>query len=147
LGGGVRLIGDEADWLLNSTYPIDNGTDADSFPDDAWQAYVAYGGSSPSSYLVDIVCGEELPTYSSKDAPLASPNPFSTAKATARCPKSRHVTGGGALISGQILEAYVLASYPIDGKDKDKAPDDGWRARAVNTDGSSKTLTAHAACL
>jgi hypothetical protein len=41
-----------------------------------------------------------------------------------------HVTGGGAVASdgGTALGAYVSSSYPIDGKDADKNPDDGWRA-------------------
>jgi hypothetical protein len=147
MGGGARLVGVASNWLLNSTYPIDNATDPDSFPDDAWQVYVGWAGPAPTNYLVDIICGEDPPVYKVKQATLDTPSPFTTAKATARCPKGRHVTGGGALISGPVFEAYVLSSYPVDGKDRDKAPDDGWRAAAVNADGSSKTLTTHAICL
>jgi hypothetical protein len=147
MGGGVETIGDSENWAINSTLPQDSGSDVDMFPDDVWRDYVIYAGPSPSDFLVEVVCGEDLPSYVSKDVTLADPSPFSTARRTAKCAKSDHVTGGGALISGPSDEAYVLASYPIDLKDKDKAPDDAWRAAGVNTDGSAKTLTTFAICL
>jgi hypothetical protein len=104
-----------------------------------------YGGATSSSFLVDVVCGEDLPDYRKKSVPL--PFALGTAgKATAKC-QSGHITGGGALISSPVDEAYVLASYPVDGKDHDTAPDDAWQVRAVNSDGADKTLTAYAICL
>jgi hypothetical protein len=145
LGGGVRAIGDAPAWGINTIEPIDLATDGDLAPDDGWRDFMFYGGATSSSFLVDVVCGEDLPDYRMKSAPL----PFSlgtAGKATAKC-QSGHITGGGALISGPVDEAYVLASYPIDGKDHDTAPDDAWQVRAVNSDGADKTLTAYAICL
>ena len=52
-------------------------------------------------------------------------------KLTANCPASQHVVGGGATAgqSGSIADAYVNSSYPIDDGDRNRTPDDGWRAR------------------
>lgn len=147
IGGGVETLGDSENWAINSTFPQDSAADIDAFPDDLWRDYVIYAGPSPSSYLIEVICGEDLPTYVSRDTALEAPSPFSTAGRTAKCAKSDHVTGGGVLISGPTDEAYVLASYPVDLKDKDKAPDDAWRAAGVNTDGGAKTLSTYAICL
>jgi hypothetical protein len=145
LGGGVEPIGGPEVWAINSTLPFDDSSDADSFPDDGWRDYMLFGGDSVSrSYLVQVICGEDLPAYETKEASLAAG--FDSKKATAKC-QSGHVTGGGVLISGASDEAYVVASYPIDGADKDRAPDDGWRGFGLNAEGSAKTLTAYAICL
>ncbi len=54
--------------------------------------------------------------------------------------------GGGASILGAIADARLNSSYPIDSKDKGKAPDDGWRARGVNLSGSDLAFNAFAIC-
>jgi hypothetical protein len=145
IGGGVRAIGDPLDWALNTTYPIDLGTDADSIPDDGWRDYMFYGGGSSSSFLVDVACGEDVPDYRSKVRALDIAATDGV-RAKVMC-HSGHVTGGGALISGAVDQAYIVASYPIDGKDHDKAPDDGWKVFALNFEGADKTLTTYAICL
>lgn len=144
-GGGVETIGDPLNWALNSTLPGDDGSDADAFPDDQWRGYVLYGGATPSDFLIEIICTEDLPSYERKDTPLPT---GSNAKATAKCPAGQHITGGGIVISGSVSEGFVVSSYPIDGKDKGKAPDDGWRVSGFNNNGAPpKTLTAWAICL
>jgi hypothetical protein len=48
-----------------------------------------------------------------------------TGRTQVKCPGSRHVVGGGvAAESSRLIEA----SYPFDSKDKNKKPDDGWKA-------------------
>lgn len=46
----------------------------------------------------------------------------------APCPKRNHVLGGGHYNSGGFGEAIGLHSYPYDGDDRNKQPDDGWAA-------------------
>ena len=145
LGGGVRTIGDPTTWFVNSLDPLDTA-DMDSVPEDGWRAYVAYGAAVPSSFLVDVTCGEDLPEYRSKSVSL----PVSAVdglKAKAKCPAGTRVTGGGGFISGTTLQAHIVASKPIDLRDGDKAPDDGWKVFARNNTGADKTLTVHAICL
>ena len=143
LGGGVRLIGAAEFWALNTNYPND-GLDGDDIPDDAWGADAAWYGPTTTSMLIDVVCGDEQPKYKSAETTLDTiPG---DGKTTAKC-GSGHITGGGAYISGSVDEAYIVASYPVDGKDADKAPDDGWRAWAENAEGGTKSLTSYAICL
>jgi hypothetical protein len=63
---------------------------------------------------------------------------------TANCPGTRHVVGGGAAAgqSGSIADAYVNSSYPIDDGDRNKAPDDGWRARLYGANQSDAVAVA-----
>jgi hypothetical protein len=42
------------------------------------------------------------------------------------CPNGTHVLGGGAKNFASFGGASIQHSYPIDGKDADKKPDDGW---------------------
>ena len=143
LGGGVRLIGGGEFWGLNTSYPSD-GLDGDDIPDDLWQSDAAWYGATGTSMLVDVTCGDEQPKYKTAEATLDTiPG---DAKATAKC-GSGHITGGGAYISGNTDEAYLVASYPIDDGDADRAPDDGWRAWAENAEGGTKSVTAYAICL
>ena len=59
--------------------------------------------------------------------------PGSADFAKAKCSrKGSHVTGGGALVSGGPSANLLSSSYPIDGRDRDKVPDDGWTATAYN---------------
>src|SRR4051794_21038768 len=48
----------------------------------------------------------------------------------ANCPNGTHVLGGGAKIFTSFGGASTQHSYPIDGKDADKKPDDGWEVAA-----------------
>jgi hypothetical protein len=144
LGGGVRPVGDATEWYINSLDPIDTA-DADTTLDDGWRAYMAYGGADPSQFLIDATCGDVLPTYRSRQ--VSVPVDIEGRKQRVRCPAGTHVTGGGGFLSGSTEEARLLATKPIDLRDKDRAPDDGWQAWGANSDGATKNLTVHAICL
>jgi hypothetical protein len=62
------------------------------------------------------------------------------------CGAGRHVAGGGALIEVAPGEARLNSSYPFDSGDAGKAPDDGWKARALNEDDGANFLTVVAVC-
>ena len=44
-------------------------------------------------------------------------------------------------------EARAASSFPFDGKDRHKVPDDGWKSTGYNLSGGSKALTTFAICL
>ena len=53
--------------------------------------------------------------------------------ATVKCPAGHPVVGGGYDEDGFFdEEAYLSMSAPVDGKDADKVPDDGWRFEVNN---------------
>jgi hypothetical protein len=66
---------------------------------------------------------------------------------TATCPKGSHVTGGGARISKGPAVGLLNSSYPLDGNDKDKAPDDAWTAIGHNEAVGPLKLSVYAICM
>lgn len=60
--------------------------------------------------------------------------------AVAKCKGSEVVVGGGGRSSGfYVDETYLSTSAPVDGKDKDKHPDDGWEAVLNDDEGGETT--------
>ena len=57
-----------------------------------------------------------------------------------KCPKGKHVFGGGA--SADAGSAVLVASFPFDGHDRDKQPDDGWRVSVDNRDAATTAQVA-----
>ena len=52
---------------------------------------------------------------------------------TAMCPAGTQVIGGGGWVSDSFNgESSLMASFPIDGPDRGKRPDDGWRVLGNN---------------
>ncbi len=143
-GGGTRLIGSNDDWWLNSTYPVDM-TDPDPSTNDGWRAYAQHlDGTLSSTMLVDVVCltGKE-PLYRSTSRETSKE--LVTLKTS--CPNDRAVTGGGAFASGAADEAYVVSTAPFDSKDdKDKVPDDGWKAKIQNNTSGELQFGSSAVC-
>jgi hypothetical protein len=125
IGGGYQIGLNVLD-TLRSAAPADidgNGTI------DGWRV-VAETGQTGTAVGTDAsaMCRRGKVKYVTKTGTLpASPGALTL---TARCPSDMHVTGGGAVASdgGAPRGAYVSQSYPIDGADSDKLPDDGWRA-------------------
>ena len=62
-----------------------------------------------------------------------------------RCPDGLRVAGGGAYTTGSSLEDEVSDSAPLDGKDADAKPDDGWIG-AVNGGGGPEAMRTWAIC-
>jgi hypothetical protein len=118
-GGGASLKG-----------PIDEGWLSDLAPrydvaqpprDDA---YGATGNSMPngSTLKVYAICAQpDRFTLVAKTGGLTQANHEFTV--SVRCPSGTHVTGGGVYGEG---DDRIIASNPLDGKDADHKPDDGW---------------------
>src|SRR5262245_46524058 len=63
----------------------------------------------------------------------------------AACPKRTHVYGGGHYNVGGFGDVIGAHSYPYDGDDRDKLPDDGWAAQ-LRALGDSYDAAVHAIC-
>ena len=143
VGGGARLIGPTEDWSFNSTGPVDAG-DVDEEPDDGWVTWVEHRSGPPANMIADVICmAGKLPTYRQKQTETDD----SKVTETVFCPKDESATGGGAFASGATDESHITSTAPIDSKkDNDKVPDDGWKAKFFNDDGSEQTFTASVVC-
>ncbi len=64
----------------------------------------------------------------------------------ATCKGGAHVTGGGLKFSGHSGDGKLISSYPIDGKDADRVPDDGWKVQGYNQTAGDLQLKAFAIC-
>ena len=135
LAGGGAFIA-TSDSFINSSYPSGAGT---------WRTriYDTVGGLGGMS--VHAVCRNRR-GVAIKRARKRVP-PGTARSATARCPRARHVSGGGGALSGPIADGHLAASTPVDGGDRDRVPDDGWRVTAHNDAGGAKTLRAFAICV
>lgn len=106
-------------------------------------AYDANGGSG--GMTSDFVClrSKKLKTVAkSRTVAAASANSRSVS-----CPRGSHVTGGGASLSGSLADGYLTTSFPIDGRDDGKVPDDGWSAQAQNDSAAPIELEVSAICM
>jgi len=63
------------------------------------------------------------------------------------CPINQHVVGGGEKLTGTPATGRMIGTFPFDGPDKDKIPDDGWQAKVYNLGGGPKTVTGWAICV
>ena len=57
-----------------------------------------------------------------------------TKSAKAACPAGSTRSAAAGSSSGTILDSFINSTYPVDSKDKGKAPDDGWKVRIRHTD-------------
>ena len=90
-----------------------------------------------------VICNKGKRSLKTKEGTLP---PDATKTRKVSCPKSQHVMGGGAAIFDATTDARLNSTYPFDSGDKDKAPDDGWKARGVNLVGSQHAFDVYALC-
>ena len=129
---------------LNDVAPADGGDD-DANADDAWFASVNFPDTpffpNPEVFAICEATSHRHPTASV----MVSAGAAGSVKVS--CPSDTKPTGGGATLSGDEEDgAYVNSSYPFDGPDANRKPDDGWKARAYNPAGTEKTLAVTAVC-
>jgi hypothetical protein len=142
-GGGIAS---PSDAYLSSSQPLDS-SDANSQPDDEWllaffDPFAGIGGSD-----VEVIC-RRGPGLAYREASRHGIGTGKVGSRKVRCPKGSHVVGGGAHVSGSVLDGRFIDSHPIDlPSDADRVPDDGWRAKSVNEGGSATRLTVRAICL
>ena len=141
--GGGGLIAPSESWI-NSSYPIDSG-DPGKTPDDGWRVRVFDPVGGIGGFVIEVACmrGADLRYVKKKTSGVAEGE---SASPRAKC-GHRHVVGGGVKIGGPPNRGRVASSYPIDGADAKKVPDDGWKATGYNFSGLPKAVTTHAICL
>jgi hypothetical protein len=140
-GSAVRTR--SVQFWINSTHPFD-GPDANNVRDDGWTGRGFNRLGTDKRAVVHAICSRGTVRYTSNSRSLS---PGSAGVARANCPAGTYVSGGGAGLDGSATEAFINASSPRDSKDADRTPDDGWFAHAYNQGGSTKTLSAYAACV
>jgi hypothetical protein len=128
-GGGFEVIATPA-YSAYQALPVNLDT-ATRGPD-AWRT-VAIEENPPgnaSEPVSRVICRAGAPRFVKASGQLPEGTPGAVTL-TARCPSGTHVSGGGAAagINGTPGDAYVNSTYPIDSRDADAQPDDGWRAR------------------
>src|SRR5262245_9423102 len=64
----------------------------------------------------------------------------------AMCPRGTHVTGGGVSDGADFGQLTIVHTYPVDGPDRGKAPDDGWAVLLQNLDDGSHAGKVQAIC-
>jgi hypothetical protein len=87
--------------------------------------------------LADVEQGTEGGVHYRVDVSTADP-----ATIDVRCGPDTHATGGG--FGGGMAGAAASVLTPLDTGDRDRRPDDGWRARL--TGGSTDTVAAYLTC-
>jgi hypothetical protein len=146
VGGGIRIPGPattDFEEQLNSSHPQD--TDGDRVYDEGWRGTLNVNQSTvnrtPAAHAICLSGGAVKRRYVFTDK-VVYPG-ASTVRTS--CPgQGWHVSGGGV----QGFFSRIIASQPFDGKDKSKAPDDGWRGTVQLSQGADPAaLLVHAICL
>lgn len=145
VGGGIHVTGPAAGSQLAYGRPRDDEVaDADQKPDDQWAGGAMNLPASPRAITTYAICRQSGPTTVRYPVHVVHDvAPGSTFSAKATCPAGSHVVSGGS----DVYRGRVPVSVPFDSGDGDRLPDDGWRIRARNDEGSAFDLTVHAVCL
>ena len=108
-----------------------------------WRVGRGVVGVSAAAYRVALVLTPSALSFNEKIK--AFPVAASPARATGsvECAKGTHVFGGG--VSANAGGQALVASFPFDGADGDKKPDDGWRVKVDNR-GAATTARVAAVC-
>lgn len=102
-------------------------------------AALTAGLGAPSA----IAAGAGLTYVASSPKPLPAGK---QASATAKCPRRASVLGGGLAILGSNTATGIASTFPIDDKDGNAKPEDGWRGVANSRSAGNKELFAVAVC-
>lgn len=141
VGGGFSTQGPPASKrVVLSSEPLDY-YDPDLDADDGWSA--AATASAAGSLSAYSICGTFTPRYRFISVPSQS-GAVRTAKLSCGG-NAWHVVSGGALIAPSA--SFINSSYPFDGGDKDKRPDDGWKVRVYDTGGGNGGFNLNAICV
>jgi hypothetical protein len=127
VGGGATLSGAPGDWQLNSTFPIVNSN--------AWRVFAQhYAGGAVTTSTVFVVCIKGRAPHYRNESKSSSKSKMAVKTA---CKANEAVIGGGAFVGGSTDEAHLTSTAPIDTRaDKDKVPDNGWKAKFFKDSGT-----------
>ncbi len=122
-GGGYDLFAAMglSQYESAASRPYD-GPDRGHAPDDGWEVrgQQAASGATAGSFAI---CARGEHRYVAKGRSAED-----LSRVRVKCGGRRwHVTGGGGAL-GKPASSTLIASFPIDGGDRDTKPDDGWEA-------------------
>jgi len=147
LGGGTTMNGIQVQTHIATSAPIDSLLDTDDTPDNGWRGTMANDSGDPKDLTAFAICSALQPNLRMKATTIPLKGD-TTGTVTAKCAKKAHATGGGFLIgTANPQMVHAIEDRPWDSDDRDKAPDDGWRARAFNNAGSTAELAAYVMCI
>lgn len=141
IGGGARSDADAAASWLSVGRPVD-GDDGDSAPDDGW--FVRGAGARPGVLTGFAICIRDgFLRYRS----LSMPADAEAARTrTVGCANDAyHATAGGASIVSR--GSWLASSSPVDGRDADALPDDGWRSSVFDGAGGTGGFRVDVVCV
>jgi len=119
LGGGIYPSGDaEQAWVED--------LDPWGGPQGWWGRFRNVSGPAKTATVFAMCTGRRVKARRAGGVPVAAND---SRVRRARCPKDTHVTGGGATFHGV---GRLVSSYPFDGPDANRVPDDGWAVRYYN---------------
>ncbi len=108
-----------------------------------WEARGENDSGATQNLVLQSVCFAAGTVSVVQPTRQATVRPGRTRTLTVKCPKGTTVSDGGFDLPGGTL----LTSVPFDGRDRDHAPDDGWKVRAKNIGTTPGTLKALAVCV
>jgi hypothetical protein len=140
LGGGAGTFGETSATYVDSARGVDFGDSNDDFDDGVYASGHGPKGGTVTAYSI---CrrGAGL-KYGHKEIPDGS---GAARTGTIRCSgANRRVSSGSAFVS--TSESPTNSSYPIDGPDKGRVPDDGWKGRVVDSAGGPGGFSMYSVC-
>jgi hypothetical protein len=140
LGGGVGTFGETSATYAASGRGVDFGDTGDDVDDGVYASgYGPKGGTVTGYSICRRGAGLE---YERKEMPDGA---GAGRTGTIRCTgANRRVSSGSAFIS--TSGSSTNSSYPIDGPDKGRVPDDGWKGRVVDTAGGPGGFSMYSVC-
>jgi hypothetical protein len=142
-GGGVTPPSSPfSESWVNTSLPVD-GADAGSAPDGRSGRIANLAGGAKSIAAYAICTAGSVRSRSARTRIDAS----DSGSVKAKCPAGTRVASGGAGLDGAASKSYLNSSYPLDGRDGDSKPDDGWKARAFNASSSRAHLRVSVQCV
>ena len=141
---GSMFIATVNSWITSS-YPYD-GPDKDTIPDDGWRGSVFDTLGGIGGFSDYAICSKGLKLHYFKSPPTKV-KVKSAGTVKVPCTPDQHVVGGGERLTGTQSTGRLIGSFPYDGPDKGKIPDDGWQTKVYNLGGGPKQLTGFAICI
>ena len=134
LGGGAGTFGQTSATYVDSARGVDFGDGNDDGDDGVYASGHGPKGGTVTAYSICRKGAGLKPGH--KEIPDGS---GAERTGTIRCTgANRRVSSGSAFIS--TSESPANSSYPTDGPDKGRVPDDGWRGRVVGFGGRTRRL-------
>ena len=136
-GGGASIPGAGGSTYLGRT------VGETSWSAQAWQL-----ATEPERNLVGYAICSELSKNRTELYRLRADRPLGASFVSLTCPGRKwHVTGGGVGPNDNRPEqGFIHSTFPIDGSDKGRVPDDGWKVVTSSDNVVPKKFTAYAIC-